>query len=245
MKKLVLLIFIFFLVLLGLELAWRTYLFQIGKGFFDDPKEFTSPFFTTYEEPRPFITKDGFTYRNGKVSLQKPPKEIRIISFGGSTTVNDRAGISYPEILEHKFAENGNDCSVRVLNAGSEGYSTAHTLVNFSLRNLDVKPDIVTVYENINDLSATWFGDGVTSDYANKYRTDFYLGFRHRTGFLAELTKLSRLARFIVSKVQAIKFPAQEQYSNTDYARGLEYFKRNLRNIVAIARANNIRVVLA
>lgn len=245
MKKLVLLIFIFFIVLLVLELAWRIYLFRIGRGFFDDPREFISPFFTTYEEPRPFITSAGFEFRNGKVSLQKPSNEIRIISFGGSTTVNARAGISYPEILENKLAENGNSCSVRVLNAGGDGYSTAHTLVNLSLRNLDVKPDIITVYENINDLSAIWFGDGVTSDYANKYNTDFYLDFRHRTGVIAELTKVSRLARFVASRVNAIKFPVQEQFTNRDYTRGLEYFKRNLRSIVAIAKAHKIRVVLA
>ena len=245
MKKLILLIFIFFLALLVLELAWRIYLFRIGRGFFDDPREFISPFFTTYEEPRPFITSAGFEFRNGKVSLQKPSNEVRIISFGGSTTVNARAGISYPEILENKFAEDGNSCSVRVLNAGGDGYSTAHTLVNLSLRNLDVKPDIITVYENINDLSAIWFGDDVTSDYANKYKTDFYLGFRHRTGFIAELTKVSRLARFVASRVNAIAFPAHENFPNRDYTLGLEYFKRNLRSIVGVARAHNIRVVLA
>ncbi|MDH4137090.1 MAG: GDSL-type esterase/lipase family protein [Anaerolineae bacterium] len=244
-KRFILIIIILFLIILILELAWRAYLFQVGRGFFDDPREFTSPFFTTYEEPMPFITSTGFEFRNGSVSLQKPPEEIRIICFGGSTTVNWRGGISYPEILQQKFNKIESDYRVRVLNAGGDGYSTAHTLVNLSLRNLDAQPDIIVVYHNINDLSANWFGDGVTSDYGNKYKTDFFLDFRHRTGALAELAKVSRLARFVLSKFKGIRFPTQELSQNREYNRGLEYFLRNLRSIVAIARAQGIRVVFA
>jgi hypothetical protein len=82
------------------ELRWRTYLFFTGRGFFDDPKEFTSPFFTTYEEPRPFVFGSKYYFRNGMVTGHKAPNEIRIICFGGSTTANARAGISFAEILE-------------------------------------------------------------------------------------------------------------------------------------------------
>ena len=151
------------------EGAWRVYLYRTGRGFFDDPHEFISPFFTTFDEPMPVITPQAFYYRNGSVPRDKPADEIRVICFGGSTTVNFRAGGSYPERIEARLTADGLG-PVRVLNAGGEGYSTAHILVNLALRNLAAKPDVITVYENINDLSAIYFGDGVEPDYANKSR---------------------------------------------------------------------------
>jgi lysophospholipase L1-like esterase len=250
-KSVAYLLIIFILVFLILELAWRTYLYTAGRGFFDNPKEFTSPFFTTYEEPAPFKWQSTAWYRNGEVSIPKPDNEIRIICFGGSTTVNWRAGISYPQILDMKFSESESDYSVRVFNAGGEGFSTAHTLVNLSLRNLDLAPDIIVVYHNINDLSVKDFGDWVSSDYANKYKSDFYLGFRHRSGALAGLTKISRLARFIVSSFQGLAFP-RNRYGEVgltsmtnDHSQVLTHFKNNLRSIAAVAREHGIRLVLA
>jgi len=232
------------IALVALELGWRVWLQRTGRGFFDDPNEFSSPFFTTYEEPRPLLAQGGFQFHNGWVAREKPPGELRVICFGGSTTVDWRAGISYPQILEERLESAAGGRSVRVLNAGGDGFSSAHTLVNLALRNLEVQPDVITVYHNINDLSVRRFGDEVLSDYGNKYKTDFYLGMRHRTGPLAALTKVSRLARYTVSSISALNFPAQEERSHR-YEPGLRYFEANLRSIVAIARAHEIRVVLA
>jgi len=245
------LVIIFILVFLILELTWRTYLYTTGRGFFDDPNEFTSPFFTSYQEPAPLKWESTAWYRNVEVSIPKPDSEIRVICFGGSTTVNWRAGISYPQILDTKFSETDRNFSVRVFNAGGEGFSTAHTLVNLSLRNLELAPDVIVVYHNINDLSVKNFGDWVSSDYANKYKSDFYLGFRHRTGALAGLTKISRLARFIVSSIEGLAFP-RNQYGEVgrtsmtnDHSQVLAHFKNNLRSIAAVAREHGIRLVLA
>lgn len=250
-KSIAYLVIIFILVFLVLELAWRIYLYTDERGFFDDPNEFISPFFTTYEEPAPIKWQSTAWYRHGEVSIPKPDNEIRIICFGGSTTVNLRAGISYPQILDMKFSESESNYSVRMFNAGGEGFSTAHTLVNLSLRNLELAPDIIIVYHNINDLSVKDFGDWASSDYANKYKSDFYLGFRHRTGALAEITKISRLARFIVSSFEGLAFP-RNQYGEVgrtsvtnDHRQVLTHFKNNLKSIAAVAREHGIRLVLA
>jgi lysophospholipase L1-like esterase len=227
------------------ELAWRVALYRAGQGFFDDPRDFVSPFFTTYDQPRPFLEGEDFEFTGGTVKRVKPADEIRVLCLGGSTTLNFRAGISYTDVLEARFAAAADDgWHVRFLNAGSEGFSTAQMLVNLSLRNIDVQPDIVTIYENVNDLAANFFGAEVQSDYANKYLTDFYLGFRHRTGFVAELTKVSRLARFFAERIMALAYPEQTLFENRDYHRGLEYFARNLRSIIAVARAHDIRIAL-
>jgi len=225
--------------------AWRVVLWRGGHGFFDDPKDFISPFFTTYQQPRPIVHRDSYEFLNGSVARQRPSDEIRVLCLGGSTTVNFRAGISYTDVLEKRFAESADgDWHVRFLNAGGEGYSTAQMLVNLSLRTIDVQPDIVTVYENVNDLAANFFGAGVQSDYANKYLTDFYLGFRHRTGLVAELTKVSRLARFAFGRIMAFAYPERVMDETRDWLPGLVYFQRNLRSIIAVAREHGIRIVL-
>ena len=237
-------------VFLLLELAWRGFLFASWEGFFDNPKEFTSTFFTTFEEPLPFKGEITAWYRNSEVQIAKKKGEIRIICFGGSTTVNQAAGISYAELLEQRFADRYPGYTIRVLNAGSDAFSTAHTLVNLSLRNLELEPDIVTVYQNVNDLSAKDFGDSITSDYTNKYRTDFYLGFRHRTGVIAELTKVSRLARAVVSRIDWIAFP-QGRYGagrdevGRDYRKGLAYFRKNLTSLSGVAGKHGVKMVFA
>jgi lysophospholipase L1-like esterase len=232
--------------LLLAELGWRTYLHATGRGFFDDPREFTSPFFTSFKEPMPYFDRGRLVYHNGWVPQEKAAHEIRVICFGGSTTVNWRAGVSYPELLEARLAGKANGFQVRVLNAGADGHSTAHFLVNLSLRNLDAQPDIVTVYENINDLSASWFADEpVLPDYAQKYKAGYYLGLRHRLGVLPAIARISRLARFLFSRMYAIEFPIAPENDRADYRRGLGLFRRNLRNIVAVAKRQGIRVLLA
>ena len=75
----------------------------------DDPNDFISPFFTTYQQPFPRVKKDAFEFRSSSVARQKPPDEIRILCLGGSTTVNFRAGISYTDVLEQRFAESADD----------------------------------------------------------------------------------------------------------------------------------------
>jgi lysophospholipase L1-like esterase len=238
-------------VLLLLEVGWRTYLWSAGQGFLDDPNEFVSPFFTTYEQPPPIKSGSDAWYRDDRVPITKPDREIRIVCFGGSTTLNKRAGVSYPQLLDESFSDLAGAYSVRVLNAGGEGFSTAHTLVNLSLRNLELAPDIIIVYHNINDLSVKDFGSWASSDYANKYKSDFYLGLRHRTGAVAQLVKISRLARFLMSRIQNLEFPRNEygevgrtSWTN-DHSQVLTYFKSNLRSIAAIAREHGIRLVLA
>ena len=232
-------------LLIALEVGWRAWLSHQGLGFWDDPREFTSPFFTTYEEPRPLIGREGFWFHNGFVPREKPPGEIRVVCLGGSTTVNRREGVSYAQLLEPRLAAHAPGHAVRVLNAGGDGYSTAHVLVDFALRAIEARPDVITVYENINDLSAVRFGDQLAPDYGNKYLSDFYLGMRHRSGFVAALTRVSRLARAVVFRVTSLRFPEVEQRDSIDWREARALYVRNLRSVVGIARAHGIRVVLA
>jgi hypothetical protein len=77
-KKVALLLGSTLAVLLVCELGWRAHLYRSGRGFFDDPCEFTSPFFTTYAEPVPYVANDLLYYLNEHVPRSKPSREMRV-----------------------------------------------------------------------------------------------------------------------------------------------------------------------
>jgi hypothetical protein len=230
-----------------LEFALRLYTYHIGRGFSEDPHTFISPFFTSAHWPPPYeddgtlVFKEGERIRHGGAS-----DRIRIICLGGSTTLPsaDSEGVSYPRELERLLRTRFPGAGIDVLNAAENSFSTAHLLVSLSLRLSDAQPSIVTVYENINDLSVNYFGTEVMSDYANKYLEPYYLGYRHRVGILGELGRLSRLVRVIENRTETIIFSIKDYDPKRDYRPGLKYYERNLRSIVAVAHAQGVDVVL-
>ncbi|MEM8997271.1 MAG: GDSL-type esterase/lipase family protein [Acidobacteriota bacterium] len=237
------------LVFVILELAARTYSWHLGKGFWARPHAFESAFFTTYDWPPPLIDGDLGTFRAGQtVSMTKPPGELRVICLGGSTTVNarNRGGLTYSLELQAALRDRLGD-GVVVLNAGADAFSTAHSLANLSLRLLDFEPDVVTVLHNINDLTARHFGDDLEPDYSNKYLDDAFLSYHHRGGFGGAVFRFSRSAQMLKWRVTVLR-RALERTSRgagvRDPARGPRLFERNLRSILAVARAHGARPIL-
>ena len=209
-----------FLVLAGLflacELGVRIVAYSSGRGFLDNPRMFTSPFITHNSTLQPEIRGETFVIYGRTIPRRKDRNEIRVLCFGGSTTENPGIERNYPDQLEERLAREFPGHQVRVLNVGRCGYSSAHFLVNFSLRCLDVQPDIITVYENVNDLSVNYFGEQVYPDYANKYLSPYYLSYHHRTGFWAEALKISRFLRLVDTKMLNIR---HEKYYAQDRGR--------------------------
>jgi lysophospholipase L1-like esterase len=119
--------------------------------------------------------------------------------------------------------------------------------VNFSLRLLDFEPDVLIVLHNINDLSALDYGDELLPDYSNKYLSDSFLAYEHRTGAGATLLQLSRglqLIRWQSTWLQnALEYSPRNGYLHSA-DRGRQLFRRNLESIIAVARQHGVRVIL-
>lgn len=95
-------------------------------------------------------------FRGDPVAVPKPAGEFRIVCLGGSTTYTslvEDADLSYPSLLEVELRSRGFQ-SVRVVNAGAEGYTSYESLVTFQFRALDLDPDLILVYHGINDALA-------------------------------------------------------------------------------------------
>jgi lysophospholipase L1-like esterase len=60
---------------------------------------------------------------------------------------------AYPAQLERALHEGGR-ARVRVVNAGAEGWASYESLINLALRVVDLEPDLIVVYHGVNDIMA-------------------------------------------------------------------------------------------
>jgi lysophospholipase L1-like esterase len=244
-------ILVFCLLLAGLEIAYRAYTSIVkGRSFFR-PNLFITPWITTNDYPPPRIGRDGqpyFRHRSLPTPVEKPPGTLRIIAVGGSTTANEQpfqsAGLDYPLALERKLSTALGGHAVEVLNAGGDGYSTAHSLINIEFRLVEFRPDVILLMHNINDCSVNFFDGGATSDYGNKYLKPYFLNPSLQTtlsvsGFLSQ-------SRFLVwlKLPQILADKTGDLDPDADHRPGIPFFRRNLISIASICRENDILLVL-
>lgn len=115
--------------------------------------------------------------RGGPIAGERASRSLRVITLGGSTTLGvdtDRVD-TYPYRLEQILRERLPGVAVDVQNAGVAWHATPHLLVHYELKLRQLQPDVVVVFEAINDLyrsfSPLWWARG-------PYQPDYshYLG---------------------------------------------------------------------
>jgi lysophospholipase L1-like esterase len=121
------------------------------------------------------VNRHGF--RGDSIEQQKAPRTFRIFTLGGSTTlgVGARYEDTYPFKLQALLRQRYPDVTIEVQNAGNAWYTTAHLLIEYQLLVRQFEPDLIVVFEAINDLyrsfSPPWWAVG-------EFRPDYshYLG---------------------------------------------------------------------
>jgi lysophospholipase L1-like esterase len=207
-------------------------------------------------------------YRGGEFSREKPEGTYRIVALGGSTTYGvfiDRAEDAYPAQLEGILREEYGYENVEVVNAGVQAYSSWETFINFSFRSLDLDPDLIIVYNAVNDVSMRLadpaFFDGLNSG-------------RGIWQFEGDPLPASTLYRFVAIKLGWLADPRTadgfrrqpEGFSSCAltvsdgryYCENFDmtpeellaintavYFERNMRNLVAVAAQNDVEVMFS
>lgn len=105
-------------------------------------------------------------FRGEEIQLAKPPNTFRVFAIGGSTTigVTNAYDDTYPFLLQTMLRERHPGVTVEVQNAGGPWYTTAHDLVAYEVEVRRFNPDLVIVFEAINDLtrsfSPPWLSHG-------------------------------------------------------------------------------------
>jgi len=196
-------------------------------------------------------------YRNREFSLKKPDGIFRIVVLGGSTTytvaVDDNEKIftaQLEEILKDKYGYK----NVEVINAGVGGYNSWESLINLQFRVLDIDPDLVVIYNGGNDVLArlvvpsVYAGDNSGS---RKRWESPHIPFFEYSTLLRIISRKFGLSH----QVGVWSFVDTDNYlgpkvEGRDPFEVLEknppiYFLRNLRNMIAVAKANTVEIIFA
>ena len=242
LKKII--FYLFFLVVI-MELSARLVSYFSEHGFSTSNYRFISPFFTGTSTPIPVFTDSSGIFANSQEISLVRDDDLRIMCLGGSTTENqtNSSKLRYSDVLNDTLNILFPNKIISVINAGIAAFSSAHSLVNFALRLIEFKPDIIIVMHNTNDRSALIFDRWVYPDYANKYLADSFLDYHHRNGFGAWLLRHFKSFRILKWSSKTIK----SMLEYTPYSKlvrnakdGKRYFRRNMKSIITIAKAHNI-----
>jgi hypothetical protein len=211
-----------------------------------------------------YPTQNTRGFRGPDIAVVKPPGVFRIVALGGSTTYGDhiaRWEDAYPAQLEKILRQRHH--AVEVINAGVPGYSSWEMLISFEFHLLDLQPDLLLVYEGINDL------------YPRLVRPSQYDGMATSKGVWrtdAPVIPASALYRFLAIRFGWMDDPtsAQSQFDrsfsaeychfdasytrcdNFDMAPDAvlaanppRYFERNMRSLVSLALSKSVPVMLS
>ena len=205
------------------------------------------------------VNSHGF--RGPEFATPKPDHQYRIFALGGSTTfgyypatTSDKT--AYPALLEAMLDAQKPDADVakyEVINAGVPGYSMRTLAQNLLARIVFYQPDMVVIYEATNDLAR--YGNEAELDHplANQFvPKGFATGILdHVMGWSYVFQELrftlgTRLLGGLVARFSGmsgtVANPSGEWRRDIRYE---EAFRRDLRNLVLLAKANGVTPVLA
>ncbi len=102
------------------------------------------------------VTINSMGFRDGEVTLAKPPNTLRVLVLGNSHVFGEgvREDQVFTGLLEKKLetaADGGG--TVEVLNLGVFGYRTAQEVHLLERRGLEFDPDVVVILYNLSDVS--------------------------------------------------------------------------------------------
>lgn len=214
-------------------------------------------------------------FRGDEIVVPKPKDTFRVVALGGSTTYTtavDDYRKSYPSLLQEGLKERGYE-NVEVVNAGVPAYSSWESLLNLQLRVLDLEPDMIIIYHGINDVHPrlvypydSYVGDNSASRVPyEQYVESFWdrstalriirtglgmripyggIGFRRTfeyvpTNFAEQYYHQDR--NNVYPSEIFVEHPVSEMLANNKPI----FFERNIKNMIAIAKANDIDVMLA
>ena len=172
------------------------------------------------------------------------PATIRIAVIGGSTTFG---ADNWPILLEGVLnQQHPDDDAIEVLNFGMDGFTTVESLINLAVNIQDYAPEILIIHHALNDLMPRLYR-APKRDYSH-----FRKLFTFEPGPLA---RRSHLFLFIRAKLYGVPSlanttmtvndaSAENPFLPSQLAGDGSVFKRNLRTIIAIAKAAGIQPVL-
>lgn len=201
------------------------------------------PYIPNAKDPR--VNSLGF--RGTEIEQRKPDGVYRIICIGGSTTWDE-----YPAHLQNELSADFEAQGLRleVINAGDVAWTSMDSQINFITRCLPLGPDAIVIYHGINDAIPA-FGDTHSPDYSHwrsrleKNRPLIWdklpLWLDHSAAYVALRALLERKQPALGWNELTTRYDVNVA---ADHFNGMEPYRQNIFNIIAIARARGIETFL-
>jgi lysophospholipase L1-like esterase len=210
------------------------------------------------------LRHDSLGLRDAR-EFARDPRAIRIVFLGGSTTythdLRDNSRIftaGLERLLDERYRNELGERRIEVINAGMGGATSAENLIRLIFHVSEVRPDLLVVQEGINDVPPRAMGT-IRSDYGNFRKVwgppSLFEGEESiaYSGFV-RLAEFTMLGHFVLQRLHLARpwhlsrfsIRSQDYEGAATVARnGPRYFERNLRYVIAIARAMGAEVLLA
>lgn len=235
------------LCVIGAEVALRFHDLSRGQGFVTG--QIIKPY-RIFGDPVTVVGEKGqlqIRSRHGALfPSDKLSGVVRIVTFGGSTSVNNAVyaehGFHYSSRLQQRLNAQFPDETFEVIAVANQAYATTHSITQLAFDVLSWDPDIVILSHNFNDLTAAYF-PAFLPDYSHKLSNKYY-----NMTWSKYTCRMSRLCRLIAARLQLLGLTGHDvrhrAYGPEPPALAQEIFERNLRSFVTLARDNGIQIVL-
>ena len=149
-----------FLLILGIILSLST--IEVSLRLLDKrPPKFTPHHYLSYTLTPNYKSANGLDkynslgFRGPDITIPKPENLYRIVILGGSSafdsSVKDWQKDS-TKVLESELRRLYDTNNIEVINGATPGWNSWEDLANFEFRVLDLEPDLILIYQGVNDV---------------------------------------------------------------------------------------------
>ena len=205
-------------------------------------------------------THNAQGFRGPDIERPKPDGVYRVVTIGGSTTYSSAVASwtdDFARQLQREFTQKGHD-NVEVVNAGYPGWNSWESLINLEFNILDIEPDAIIIYHGTNDVHARLVpASAYKSDNSGRRKAwsepEYPSLYRSKlVRLLTGINPLGGLGAYLAAPTAHVGLK-DSGYVESLGGTAMEilqdnkpiYFERNLRNMVAIARAHDMDVLLS
>lgn len=209
------------------------------------------------------VSHNSLGFRGKETTWEKPAGVYRIVTTGGSSVYGQSESSDaavWSQRLEEMLQVEHPGYRVEVVNLGVSGWSTHEMMINLALRGLDLAPDLVILYEAINDMRCALYTQGGPVQHDNTHwRAPWPVD---RPSWLENVLAKSRTYQFtrrwttdyVARRVDLGFFGMKNYRQDIDLYQhdpnpvpqlGFANTRRNLIEIVALCRARNAQVLIA
>lgn len=187
------------------------------------------------------IATNSLGFRSPEIPTQKPPGTLRLAFLGASTTWCAEVSSNehtWPHLVVERLRQRWPQRPIDFVNAGVVGYSVRSIQTRFDARVAPLDPDVVVIYEATNDLTGELREIAARQGIMESARFE-PPSWPARYSLLWELAE-KNLRVLLAQRASATATGRIE----IDASQLGESFRRDLRSLVASAKARGAKVVL-